>query len=55
MHFWPDAIDRLKPEHGVVDGSKPMFFRGWDQDSVQYEQFLFGESFVTVASCLYHV
>ncbi|KAF8439470.1 hypothetical protein L210DRAFT_3480852 [Boletus edulis BED1] len=43
-HFWPDAIDTLQPEHGIVDGLKPVFFRGWDQDTVRYEQFLFGES-----------
>ncbi|KAF8139769.1 hypothetical protein EV363DRAFT_1310578 [Boletus edulis] len=43
-HFWPDAIDGLQPEHGIVDGLKPVFFRGWDQDTVQCEQFLFGES-----------
>jgi hypothetical protein len=42
--FWPDAIDILQPEHGVVDGLKPVFFRGWDQDTVRYEQSLFGES-----------
>ena len=44
--FWPDAIDILQPEHGVVDGLKPVFFRGWDQDTVRYEQSLFGESCV---------
>ncbi|KAF8554534.1 hypothetical protein OG21DRAFT_1462307 [Imleria badia] len=42
--FWPDAIDGLQPEHGIVDGLKPVFFRGWDQDTVRYEQFLFGAS-----------
>ncbi|KIK96874.1 hypothetical protein PAXRUDRAFT_273934 [Paxillus rubicundulus Ve08.2h10] len=42
--FWPDAIDGLQPEHGIVDGLKPVFFHGWDQDTVRYEQFLFGES-----------
>jgi len=47
MRFWPDAIDGLQPEKGVVDGMKPVFFHGWDQDTVRYEQFLFG------ASCVY--
>lgn len=42
--FWPDSIDRLERESGVADGSKPVFFTGWDEDSVQLEQFLFGES-----------
>ncbi|GJE94213.1 hypothetical protein PsYK624_103810 [Phanerochaete sordida] len=40
--FWPHAIDTLAEEKGVVDGLKPIFFSGWDQDTVQYEQFLFG-------------
>ncbi|KAI9462690.1 hypothetical protein HD554DRAFT_2175805 [Boletus coccyginus] len=42
--FWPDAIDGLQPEEGIVDGLKPVFFGGWDQDTVRYEQFLFGAS-----------
>ncbi|KAF4623894.1 hypothetical protein D9613_001576 [Agrocybe pediades] len=42
--FWPHAIDILSRERGVVDGSKPVFFSGWDSDTVRYEQFLFGES-----------
>ncbi|KIJ60090.1 hypothetical protein HYDPIDRAFT_99369 [Hydnomerulius pinastri MD-312] len=42
--FWPDAIDGLQPEHGIVDGLKPVFFHGWDRDTVRYEQFLFGAS-----------
>ncbi|KAI9462689.1 hypothetical protein HD554DRAFT_2288449 [Boletus coccyginus] len=44
IRFWPDAIDVLQPERGIVQGFKPVFFRGWDQDTVQYEQFLFGAS-----------
>ncbi|KJA29102.1 hypothetical protein HYPSUDRAFT_32443 [Hypholoma sublateritium FD-334 SS-4] len=42
--FWPYAIDVLARERGVVDGSKPVFFSGWDSETVRYEQFLFGES-----------
>ncbi|KAI0935696.1 hypothetical protein AcV5_004043 [Taiwanofungus camphoratus] len=42
--FWPAAIDTLAKERGVVDGLKPVFFTGWDEDTVRYEQFLFGES-----------
>lgn len=42
--FWPHAIDSLAEEKGLVDGGKPVFFSGWDQDTVQYEQFLFGAS-----------
>ncbi|KAI0042885.1 hypothetical protein FA95DRAFT_1609833 [Auriscalpium vulgare] len=40
--FWPYTIDILPKEKGVVDGIKPVFFSGWDQDNVRYESFLFG-------------
>jgi hypothetical protein len=43
-NFWPDSIDILAREKGIVDGPKPAFFSGWNQDTVRYEQFLFGES-----------
>ena len=46
--FWPDAIDGLQPEYGIVDSLKPVFFRGWDQDTVRYERFLFGAPCVDV-------
>lgn len=42
--FWPHAIDMLAEERGMIDGLKPVFFSGWDQNTVRYEQFLFGES-----------
>ncbi|KAG1862479.1 P-loop containing nucleoside triphosphate hydrolase protein [Suillus tomentosus] len=42
--FWPRTIDKLQLEKGVVDGLKPVFFTGWDKDTVLYEQFLFGAS-----------
>lgn len=42
--FWPNTIDNLQPEKGVVDGLKPIFFTGWDEDTVCYKQFLFGAS-----------
>lgn len=42
--FWPYAIDELSQEKGVVDGLKPVYLTGWDQDSVRYEQSLFGDS-----------
>ncbi|KIY43108.1 hypothetical protein FISHEDRAFT_54171, partial [Fistulina hepatica ATCC 64428] len=38
--FWPDTIDVLAPEKGVVTGVKPIFFSGQNGDAVQYEQFL---------------
>ncbi|KAI0258666.1 hypothetical protein BC834DRAFT_835038 [Gloeopeniophorella convolvens] len=40
--FWPYAIDALPEEKGVVDGIKPVWFTGWDEDNVRYESFLFG-------------
>ncbi|KAF9818499.1 hypothetical protein IEO21_02737 [Rhodonia placenta] len=42
--FWPHAIDKLAPERGIIEGLKPVFFTSWDDDSVRYEQFLFGKS-----------
>ena len=44
MTFWPYAIDTMKPEKGFVGGPKPVFFSGWDTNTVRYEQFLFGDS-----------
>ncbi|KAG0703072.1 hypothetical protein DFH29DRAFT_804090 [Suillus ampliporus] len=37
--FWPNAIDHLQPEKGVVDGIKPVFFTGVDSDAL-CKQFL---------------
>lgn len=34
VKFWPYSIDILAPERGVVNGLKPVFFTGWDQDTV---------------------
>ncbi|KAI0321916.1 hypothetical protein OF83DRAFT_135754 [Amylostereum chailletii] len=42
--FWPNAIDVLARERGIVDGIKPVFFSGWDSENVRYESFLFGEA-----------
>ncbi|KAI6011661.1 hypothetical protein BKA83DRAFT_630943 [Pisolithus microcarpus] len=33
--FWPNSIDSLQPEHGIVNGPKPIFFTGWHDDTVQ--------------------
>jgi len=42
--FWPDAIDILAPERGVVDGAKPVFLaRNEDEEAGDFEQFLFGD------------
>jgi hypothetical protein len=46
--FWPYAIDILPEEKGIVDGIKPVFFSGWDQDKIRYESFLFGKAFVSL-------
>jgi hypothetical protein len=35
-NFWPNAIDVLSREAGVVDGCKPVFFSGWDSSTVRY-------------------
>lgn len=43
-HFWPYAIDILGEEKGIIDGLKPVFFSGWDPDTLRYEQFLFGSA-----------
>ncbi|KAG2143549.1 uncharacterized protein EDB93DRAFT_1088104 [Suillus bovinus] len=42
--FWPNTIDILQPEKGLVVGPKPIFFTGWGNDTIRYEQFLFGAS-----------
>ncbi|PCH33046.1 hypothetical protein WOLCODRAFT_62498 [Wolfiporia cocos MD-104 SS10] len=42
--FWPHAIDHLAEERGIIEGIKPVYFTGWDESSVRYEQFLFGSS-----------
>ncbi|TFK38653.1 hypothetical protein BDQ12DRAFT_630422 [Crucibulum laeve] len=42
--FWPYAIDKLAQERGIVNGIKPIFLSSWDRDSIQYDQFLFGET-----------
>ncbi|KAG1841503.1 hypothetical protein F4604DRAFT_1961164 [Suillus subluteus] len=41
--FWPNAIDHLQPEKGLVDGAQPVFFTDVDNDA-HCKQFLVGES-----------
>ncbi|KAJ2932243.1 hypothetical protein H1R20_g4868, partial [Candolleomyces eurysporus] len=43
-HFWPYAIDFLAPEQGIVNGPKPIFYSDWDTNTVEYIQFLSGNS-----------
>lgn len=52
--FWPDAIDALQPEHGIVEGSKPVFFRDCDQGTARYKHFILGKSYVDDISRLVH-
>ncbi|KAJ7451061.1 hypothetical protein FB451DRAFT_1284562 [Mycena latifolia] len=40
--LWPNAIDVLDPERGMVDGLRPIFFTNWDAQNVQSKQLLFG-------------
>jgi hypothetical protein len=44
--LWPYSIDVMQEESGIVDGLKPVVFSGWDEKTIRYEQFLFGEGFV---------
>lgn len=37
--LWPDAIDHLGPERGLIDGSKPIFFTGGDHGNIDRELF----------------
>ena len=59
--FWPYAIDVLAREQGVVDGLKPVFFSGWDKDTVRYVSLVsvlgtptYSFSFRRNNSCLEH-
>ncbi|KAG6330340.1 hypothetical protein ID866_8749 [Astraeus odoratus] len=33
--FWPNSIDILQRECGIVQGPKPVFFTGWGMDSIR--------------------
>ena len=44
IHFWPNSIDVLDKEQGLVNGPKPVFFTGWEDDISHFKQFLFGEA-----------
>ncbi|EGN93944.1 hypothetical protein SERLA73DRAFT_78326 [Serpula lacrymans var. lacrymans S7.3] len=37
--FFPDAIDVLPDEKGLVDGAKPIFFTGENENSVEFDHF----------------
>ncbi|KAL4069231.1 hypothetical protein J3A83DRAFT_4536273 [Scleroderma citrinum] len=40
--FWPDTIDILQSEHGLIGGPRPVFFTGWDDQSFPFKQFFSG-------------
>ncbi len=50
--FWPYSIDILQREKGAVEGTKPVFFIGWEEDTLRYEQFLFGDRCVESLGCI---
>lgn len=41
--LFPYSIDTLDPETSVVNGVRPVFYHGADQEAVQYEQIFFGD------------
>ncbi|KAG6330043.1 hypothetical protein ID866_9046 [Astraeus odoratus] len=41
--FWPNSIDILQRECGIVQGPKPVFFTGWGMDSIR--RLLIGTSY----------
>lgn len=49
IHFFPSAIDSLGREMGIVDGTLPVIFEGFDNDSdLRLESFLFGAGDTTM-------
>ncbi|CAE6529326.1 unnamed protein product [Rhizoctonia solani] len=38
--LFPDSIDKLKRETGLIGGPRPIFFSGWESSSIPIEQFL---------------
>lgn len=32
-HFWPESMDKMEQERGIVPGRLPIFFTGWESDS----------------------
>ena len=49
IQFFPSAIDNLGREMGIVDGTLPVIFEGFDNDSdLKLESFLFGAGDTTM-------
>ena len=40
-YFWPESIDVLRREEGLVAGTSPIFFEGWEDGTSQFSKFLF--------------
>ncbi|KIM51664.1 hypothetical protein SCLCIDRAFT_33253 [Scleroderma citrinum Foug A] len=40
--FWPYTIDTLQSEHGLISGSEPVFFTGWDDQIFPFKQLFSG-------------
>lgn len=42
--FWPQTIDYLDEEKGLIDGLRPTFFSGGQHETPRFEQFLTGDT-----------
>ncbi|KAL4065819.1 hypothetical protein V8B97DRAFT_1114496 [Scleroderma yunnanense] len=40
--FWPDTIDILQSEQGLISGLQPVFFTGWDDQTFPFKEFFLG-------------
>ncbi|KAG6330293.1 hypothetical protein ID866_8796 [Astraeus odoratus] len=40
--FWPNTIDILRPEHGIIFGREPVFFSDWEEGMFSPEKFFSG-------------
>ncbi|KEP48489.1 putative P-loop nucleoside triphosphate hydrolase, partial [Rhizoctonia solani 123E] len=38
--LFPDSIDKLQRETGLIEGPKPIFFSGWEHGSIQIDRFI---------------
>lgn len=42
--FWPNSIDKLSAERGLMDGPKPIYFNDWNEDYEKFRKLLFGDT-----------
>ncbi|TFK22056.1 hypothetical protein FA15DRAFT_706710 [Coprinopsis marcescibilis] len=40
--LWPNSLDKMAPEKGLVDGLRPFFFSGFHSDAIKLADFLMG-------------